>query len=139
MTEAQTTPDEKMRRRKVAETTKVEQPKTKAVKETVVKEKPAAVEKKPKAEKIKLQVTVPKGVTVVDKKFIVTASSDENKKKRIWVRGKVVGLTEKVSGLANFKAISEEDAKKNHLGKTRMLGKVSTQEELDQVIGKFFA
>lgn len=139
MTEAQTTPDEKMRRRKVAETTKVEQPKTKAVKETVVKEKPAAVEKKPKVEKIKLQVTVPKGVTVVDKKFIVTASSDENKKKRIWVRGKVVGLTEKVSGLANFKSISEEDAKKNHLGKTRMLGKVSTQEELDQVIGKFFA
>ena len=94
----------------------------------VKKEKVARIKK----EKLVLKAT---GAEVKETKFVSTAKKGE---KRMWIRGSAVGLTVKISGLNNFKAVSEEEAKKGHLGKTRMLGKVSTQEELDEVVAKYF-
>lgn len=91
---------------------------------------------KSKEKKIPLKVEGPKDVTVKQSKYVTTATKDE---KRMWLRGSTVGLTHRVVGLKGFKQISAEDAKKNHLGKTRMLGKVNSQEELDDLITKFFA
>lgn len=98
---------------------------------TTEKQKPD----KPKEKKVPLKVKAPKGVDVKETKYVITATKDE---KRMWMRGSSVGLTHKVSGLKGFKQISVEDAKKNHLGKTRMIGKVATQEELDELLTKFF-
>lgn len=111
---------------------------TKPVKTEAKKEvKPVKEEQKAvKVLKVKLKVSAPKGVTIKETKFLTVASID---KKRMWIRGSAVGLTEKLSGVKGFKYITTEEAKKSHLGKTRMLGKVSTQEELDEVVKKFFA
>lgn len=115
---------------------------TKPVKPEAKKEvKPAKPAKEkavkvPKTLKAKLKVSPPKGVTVKETKFLTVASID---KKRIWVRGSAVGLTEKLSGIKGFKYVTAEEAKKSHLGKTRMLGKVSTQAELDDIVKRFFA
>jgi hypothetical protein len=91
---------------------------------------------KSREKKVPLKVAGPKDVTVKQSKYVTTATKGE---KRIWLRGSTVGLTHRVTGLKGFKQISAEDAKKNHLGKTRMLGKVNSQEELDDLITKFFA
>lgn len=99
--------------------------------EKVVKQ-PA--KKREKKEPLKIKAT--KGVTVNETKYVLTAEAGE---KRMWVRGASVGLTHKVAGLKGFKAVTEEEAKKNHLGKTRMLGKVNSQEELNELVIKYFA
>lgn len=91
---------------------------------------------KPRVKKEPLKIKAPKGVTVNETKYVVTAEKDD---KRMWVRGASVGLTHKVTGLKGFKAVTEEEAKKNHLGKTRMLGKVATQDELTELVTKYFA
>ena len=106
--------------------------KEKAVKKAAV-EKPV---KAPKAPKVKLVVKPRTGVKIKETKFVIVASTEEGKK--MWMRGGTVGLTDKVD-VKGFKRVSEEDAKKNHLGKTRMIGHVSSQEELDEVPNKFFA
>jgi len=93
--------------------------------------------KEPKKPKIKLVIAAPKGVSVKETKFLSVATSDANKKKRAWLRGSMLGLTEVISNKV-LKAVSEDDATKKHLGKTRMMGKV-TQEELNEIITKFFA
>jgi hypothetical protein len=116
-------PELKGRKRKEESVEKKEV--SKPAKEKVVKEK-----KEP------LKVKAPKGVEVKETKYVITAEQGE---KRMWMRGSSVGLTVKTSGLKGFKAVTEEDAKKNHLGKTRMLGKVISQEELDELVKKYFA
>lgn len=95
-----------------------------------------AVPKQPRVKKEPLKVKAPKGVDVKETKYVLTAAQGE---KRMWVRGASVGLTHKVAGLKGFKAVTEEEAKKNHLGKTRMLGKVTTQDELNELVSKYFA
>lgn len=122
-------PELKSRKKKVEEVVE----KKSVRKEKVVEDKK---ERKPREKKKALKLNVPKGVEVKETKYVVTA---EQGNKRMWMRGSSVGLTVKTSGLKGFKAVTEEDAKKNHLGKTRMLGKVGTQEELDEVMKKYFA
>jgi outer membrane biosynthesis protein TonB len=117
------------------------EPKKTEVKKEVKKEKAQKTEKAVSQKAVRekkptLKVNAPKGVTVEETKYLTVASVD---KKRMWIRGSTVGLTEKISGFKSFKAVSEEDAKKNHLGKTRMLGKVASQDELNEVVKKFFA
>jgi hypothetical protein len=92
--------------------------------------------KQPRVKKEPLKIKATKGVTVNETKYVITAEAGE---KRMWVRGASVGLTHKVTGLKGFKAVSEEEAKKNHLGKTRMLGKVTSQDELNELVTKYFA
>jgi hypothetical protein len=92
----------------------------------------------PRAKKAALKVNAPKGINVKEAAY-VTIAATEDKSKKLWIRGSTVGLTEKVTGLKGFKPVTEDDAKKNHLGKTRMLGKVESQEDLDDVVKKFFA
>lgn len=92
-------------------------------------------EKKTREKKIPLKVKAPKSVDVKETKYVVTATQGE---KRMWMRGSSVGLTHKVTGFKAFKPVTEEDAKKNHLGKTRMLGKITTQDELNDLIAKYF-
>lgn len=86
--------------------------------------------------KTPLKVKPTKGVDVKETKYVLTAVQGE---KRMWMRGSSVGLTHKIAGIKGFKPVSVEDAKKNHLGKTRMLGKITTQEDLDSLVEKFFA
>jgi hypothetical protein len=85
--------------------------------------------------RVPLKLKAVKGVEVKETKFVLTATKDE---KHMWVRGASVGLTHKVAGLKNFKPVTEEEAKKKHLGRTRVLGKASSQEELDEIVTKFF-
>jgi hypothetical protein len=127
---------------------KAKEPKVKKEKKEKVAKEPKIpkapkekVAKEPKTPKKKLiyKISAPKGVTVEESTFITVASLDADKKKRIWVRGSTVGLTEKVSGLKGFKSISEDEAKKAHLGRTRMIGKISSQEDLNELVKKFFA
>jgi len=108
-----------------------------AKKPEVKKDKKAPVQpKQPRVKKEPLKIKAPKGVTVNETKYVVTAEKDD---KRMWVRGASVGLTHKVTGLKGFKPVTEEEAKKNHLGKTRMLGKVASQDELSELVAKYFA
>jgi len=105
------------------------------VKKAAKKTAEPKVEKKSREKKVPLKVKAPKGVEVKETKYVVTATQGE---KRMWMRGSSVGLTHKVTGFKAFKPVTEEDAKKNHLGKTRMLGKITTQDELDNLITKYF-
>lgn len=132
----------KMKGRKRKEDTKETEQKEEQKPKKEKQQKPVKEKKEKKSQKPKkpeLNIATSKGVITKKTKFLIVASADGNKKKRLWVRGYTVGLTEKVSGLKNFKAVSEDDAKKNHLGKTRMLGKVESQEDLNEVVKKFFA
>jgi len=104
-------------------------------KEPLDKETTKTTEKKD-AKKTPLKVKAPKGVEVKETKYVQTAVQGE---KRMWMRGSSIGLTHKIAGIKGFKPVSVEDAKKNHLGKTRMLGKITTQEDLDLLVEKFFA
>lgn len=105
------------------------------VKKVAKKTAEPKTEKKTREKKIPLKVKAPKGVDVKETKYVVTATQGE---KRMWMRGSSVGLTHKVTGFKAFKSVTEEDAKKNHLGKTRMLGKITTQDELNDLIAKYF-
>lgn len=105
------------------------------VKKVAKKTAEPKTEKKTREKKIPLKVKAPKGVDVKETKYVVTATQGE---KRMWMRGSSVGLTHKVTGFKAFKPVTEEDAKKNHLGKTRMLGKITTQDELNDLIAKYF-
>jgi len=96
----------------------------------------AKPEKKLREKKVPLKIKAPKGVEVKETKYVATATKDD---KRMWMRGSSVGLTHKVTGVKGFKPVTEEEAKKNHLGKTRMIGKIATQDELNELIEKYFA
>jgi len=126
----------KVKEPKAVKETKAKEPKV--VKEVKVKETKAVKVKQPKTPKVELKIVAPKNVNVKVATFVTTATSDD-KTKKLWMRGTTVGLTERVTGLKEFKAVTEEEAKVKHLGKTRCLGKVETQEELDDVVNKFFA
>lgn len=101
-----------------------------------VKAEKLATPKVPRVKKEPLKIKALKGVTVNETKYVVTAEQGD---KRMWVRGASAGLTHKVTGLKGFKPVTEEEAKKNHLGKTRMLGKVTSQDELNELVAKYFA
>ena len=56
----------------------------------------------------------------------------------MWMRGSSIGMTHKVTGIKGFKRVTAEEAKIKHLGKTRALGKVSSQEELNTLVETYF-
>lgn len=110
------------------------------VKVDKVEKKAPKIEKTPKIKKlkVKLVITAPEGTSVKETKFLSVVTSDADKKKRAWLRGSTLGLTEVIPGNKILKSVSDEDATKKHLGKTRMIGRV-TQEELNDIITKFFS
>jgi hypothetical protein len=95
--------------------------------ETVVKAK--------RAPKVELKLNVPESVTVKVAKCGISATSG---KKRLWKRGNTIEVTE-IIDVTTLEAVSEEFIKKNHLGATKMRGKIKTQEELDEIVTKLFA
>ena len=86
-------------------------------------------------QKVVLVFNQHEGVTYAEKKFVRTA---EKGTKRLWMRGNVIGLTDAAIKFDGFEELSEEVAKQKHLGKTRLIGTVKTQEELDKIILNYF-
>lgn len=124
-----------MLKRKKKETAPEQQAAVEQVVESVKALETEKIQKKEKKRKVKLVINAPSTVTIKTTKFVTIAS---NADKKLWMRGSTVGLTSEVD-VKTLKKVSEEDAKKNHLGKTKMIGRVSSQEELDGIVTKFFS
>jgi len=103
----------------------------------VPKEPKTPKELKPKREAIEMKtVALPAGVILKNTKF-VTVFVNTDKSKKAWVRGGSIGVTEHIT-IAGFKKVSKEDARKNHLGKTKMVGHIKTKEELEEILKALF-
>ena len=80
-------------------------------------------------------VNIPKDAEIKESKYVTTLVKGD---KRMWMRGSSIGMTHKVTGIKGFKRVTAEEAKIKHLGKTRSLGKVSSQEELNTLVETYF-
>jgi len=120
-------------------TRKKKDPKVQVPKEPKIPKEPKVLkEPKPKREAIEMKtVALPAGVILKNTKY-VTVFINTDKTKKAWIRGGSIGVTEHIA-IAGFKKVSKEDAKKNHLGKTKMVGHINSKEELEETLKALFA